>query len=511
MLSLGMIFGYQMNEKDESPLITSMGHLPEAVAPMGQIEELIRFVETKYVDTTDGAALTDAAINAILQQLDPHSIYISKEQLQRVNQEMDGSFYGIGIETFYINDTVHVIQAVPDGPAAKVGLQPYDKIIMINDSLVAGVGLKFSQIEDMIRGELGDKLDLVVENQQGQPRTVGVFVGDIPLRSIDIATNISPEVGYVKINRFSSTTYKEFMDHFEEMYEAGTKHMIIDLRGNPGGYLPQATNILSQLFKEKGNLLVYTEGRKGQKIEYKTTGKPFFDVDRIAVLIDEGSASGSEIIAGAIQEWDRGIIIGRRSFGKGLVQEQYPLGNGGALRLTVAKYYTPSGRSIQKSYTDLDSYDEDIHDRIVTGELYAADTTASDGQKLHQTLVLGRSVVAGGGISPDVFVPIDSFELDMDYLRAADYVAQSTFDYLRKHPEQSANGATTAILEAVLAQVEDGNTAKRFQAELQDDIAAVLVRYTEGEEAMFKSTMTDDKCIIEALKYINGSVELDEL
>lgn len=509
MLSLGMIFGYQMNEKDESPLITSMGHLGEAVSPTGQIEELIRFVETKYVDTTDAAVLTDAAIEAILQELDPHSIYISPEQLARVNEEMEGSFYGIGIETFYIDDTVSVIRALPGGPADRAGIEPYDKLIMINDSLVAGNGLQFSQIERMIRGDQGDKLELVLQDRYGKQRKATAYVGDVPLQSIDVAFDITDEIGYIRINRFSSTTYKEFMDYFEQMYESGSKHLIIDLRDNPGGYLPQATNILSQLFKEKGNLLVYTEGRKGQRIEYKTTGKPFFDVDKIAVLINEGSASGSEIIAGAIQEWDRGIIVGRRSFGKGLVQEQYDLGNGGALRLTVAKYYTPTGRSIQKSYQDLSHYDSDIHDRIVGGELFSSDSIADSKGKLYETLQLGRPVVGGGGITPDVFVPIDSVELDFQYIAAQAGVGQSAFQYLQSNPADTSATAIDAVMEALgQSTTNSGKWSQSTSEQLRDDVRRALIRYSTSEIDMLRRYTGTDPSIIAAMKYIKGDSQL---
>jgi len=505
-----MVFGYQMNEKDESPLISYMGNESDLESPIGQVEELIRFVETRYVDSVNRTELVSEAIEAILKKLDPHSIYITPEQLQRVNQEMDGTFNGIGIESFYIDDTVNIIATLPDSPAERAGIMPFDKIISIKDSLVAGNDLDFSAIQDMIKGQLGDKLQMKLLDKAGVEKEITVTIGDIPLKSIDVALNISPEVGYVKINRFSSTTYKEFMDQFEDMHESGTKHMIIDLRGNPGGFLPEATNILSQLYRERGKLLVYTEGRNGNKLEYKTTGKPFFQIDKISVLIDEGSASGSEIIAGAIQEWDRGAVIGRRSFGKGLVQEQYDLGNGGAIRLTVARYYTPSGRSIQKTYNDMDQYDEDIYQRINGGELYHQDSVRSGDDTSFKTRILERELVGGGGITPDVFVPIDSVELDYDFIQINNKVSQFVYKALSKSDDNDID-----LLELEYNFYESLSGEYKVTNAMKDDlrwsIKEAFVRYTQGEEAMYTERLSNDKAIMLSQKYFEGTYSLEEL
>ena len=510
MLAAGMVFGYQMNEKDESPLISYIGSDSDTESPIGQVEELIRFVETRYVDSINRTQLVSEAIEAILKKLDPHSIYITPEQLKRVNQEMDGTFNGIGIESFYIDDTVNIISTIPNSPAERAGIKPFDKIISIKDSLVAGNALNFSTIQDMIKGQLGDELPMNLLDQEGKEKQIVVTIGDIPLKSIDVALNVSPEIGYVKINRFSSTTYKEFMDHFEKMYESGTKHMIIDLRGNPGGFLPEATNILSQLYSERGRLLVYTEGRNGNKLEYKTTGKPFFQIDKISVLIDEGSASGSEIIAGAIQEWDRGAVIGRRSFGKGLVQEQYNLGNGGAIRLTVARYYTPSGRSIQKTYSDIDRYDDDIYQRISGGELYHQDSVRSGDNTNFKTKILERDLVGGGGITPDVFVPIDSIELDYDFIQVDNKVSQFVYKAL------SNSSSKTLDLKDIEAKFfkeldVDFPISKVMKKHLRRSIRESNIRYTQGVEAMYSDRLANDSYIMLSKKYFEGIYSLEEL
>lgn len=512
MLAVGMIFGYQMNEKDDGPLISKIESDTNS-GPIGTVEELIRFIESKYVDTIDRKPLVSSAIEAVLTQLDPHSVYISPDQLQQINQEMEGSFDGIGIESFYIDDTVFIINTIAESPAERAGISSFDRLLKVGEEDVAGQGYSFTEIEDRIKGAAGEQISLTFLTQEGRTKEVVVTIGDVLISSIDAAINITPDVGYIKIKRFSSRTYREFMDEFERMYEAGTKHLILDLRGNPGGYLPQATNILSQLFREKGKLLVYTEGRKDQRLEYKTTGKPFFDVDRLAVLIDERSASGSEIIAGAIQEWDRGVVIGRRSFGKGLVQEQYSLQNGGALRITVARYYTPSGRSIQRTYSDLKEYDDDLYDRIHSGELFAEDSTStSTDTTVYQTRLLNRPVQGGGGITPDVFIPLDSLDLDYEYATLAGNVSRFVFDYVS---HRSADiEVSIELLDQLTKRYLDVEAkeqtvwSKNLTAKLQKEIESSLRRYVEGEASAQKSIAKDDKAIQTAMDYVTGTAEL---
>lgn len=505
-----MIFGFKMNSKDESPLISNFDQLETNTAPVGQIEELIRFVETKYVDEVNREELISSAISAVLNNLDPHSIYIDPDRLERLNEDMNGSFSGIGIETFYLEDTVNIIRTVIGGPAHKSGIKPYDKLLTINDNLIAGQGLEFSEIEDMIRGKQGDKLSIGVLSKDGSFSTKEINIGKIPLKSVDIAFNISDDIGYIKINRFSSTTYKEFMDKVEEMNELGVKNMIIDLRGNPGGYLPEATNILSQLFGQKGNLLVYTEGRNDKKLEYKTTGKPFFQIDMISVLIDENSASGSEIIAGAVQDWDRGIVIGRRSFGKGLVQEQYELGNGGAIRLTVARYYTPSGRSIQKEYDDFGEYENDIYDRIDDGEMFSSDSIDVKGKMLYNTKVLNRTVFGGGGITPDAFIPIDSIELKRDYLELSQGVNQFVFKKLKNEKIEPTDDNLERLLNTYVNNVDDLIISDTIKQQLKIDIKQALIYYQNGELAMYKYILSKDPFIDKSIQYFEGKYKLED-
>lgn len=316
----------------------------------GSVDEILRFIQARYVDKISFEDLNEKTIRGLLSQLDPHSVYISKEELQSVNDEMNGDFEGVGIEFMLVRDTISVVSTIFGGPSEKAGVLAGDQIIYVNDTLVSGKKLDNSDIILKLRGRKGTKVKVGVK----RPNKAGILsftiIRDaIPFNSIDAAMAIDDKTAYVKINRFSAKTFQEFMGAADSLFLKGKKeNLILDLRQNPGGYLQEATNLLSQLIADRNKLLVYTKGRNFKKTEYETNGRSHFSVKKIAVLIDEGSASASEIVAGAIQDWDKGVIIGRRSFGKGLVQEQYDLQTGGALRLTIAKYYTPSGRCIQK-------------------------------------------------------------------------------------------------------------------------------------------------------------------
>ncbi|MCB0652130.1 MAG: PDZ domain-containing protein [Saprospiraceae bacterium] len=375
----------------------------------GRVEELIRYIEARYVDEVDKDKLTDIAIQSIIDQLDPHSSYIPAKELQEVNDQLDGDFDGIGVEFFILDDTLLVVSPLAGGPSETAGILAGDKIVTIEDSIVAGKDKNVRQITGMLRGEKGTQVKVgVLRGHQKDIMNFTITRDAIPMNSVDVAMMLDDKTGYIRLSRFSAKTYEEFMKAMEPLIEEHKmKDLVIDLRGNPGGYLQQATRILSQLFKDKQALLVFTEGRKTGKNEYNTSGMPFYDINNIVVLIDEGSASASEIVAGAIQDRDRGIIVGRRSFGKGLVQEQYELSDGSALRLTVARYYTPSGRSIQKPYDDKEGYAHDFIDRMESGELSdVSHIIVSDSTQYHTSN--GHVVYGGGGIIPDVYVPLDT-------------------------------------------------------------------------------------------------------
>jgi len=517
MLAIGMLFGYKMNNLNQSSLISFVDD--DAQGSVGAVEELIRFIETRYVDSIDREDLTDKAIEAVLADLDPHSVYITPDQIARVNDEMEGRFRGIGVEIFYLEDTVNIINTIPDGPASKAGIQSFDKLISINDSIVAGQGLKFSDIRKMLRGDIGDELELKLITSGNKEKIANIRIDDIPVSSVKGGVMVDDETGYIKVDRFGANTYREFMDYIQDLTENhGMKNVIIDLRDNPGGYLPQATNILSQLFKDKGNLMVYTQGNSDKKQEYKTTGKSFFRVDKISVLIDENSASGSEIMAGAIQDWDRGVVIGRRSFGKGLVQEQYDLNNGGALRLTVARYYTPSGRSIQRTYDDKENYYSDYEERYYSGEFFSEDSIAEGNSKLYETMKLKRPVFGGGGITPDIFIPIDSSRFEPIYGDLINAIPQYVFKALAKRRNTLPKSDISSYSKQLFIDYITDNQTKEnesfvntYSKDIQNKITSSLIKNVEDEKAVFDFELPLDEFVIKSLEYFNSSNKLTDL
>lgn len=436
---VGVLVGTQLD--NNAPMIQAYSSTNKHFTGVGQgkIEELIRYVDAKYVDDISMQQLMEEAISSIIQELDPHSSYISAEELQRVNEQLEGSFDGIGVEFMLFDDTLTIVGVLAGGPSEKTGLKVGDKIIAVNDTIVAGKNKPLNMIVNQLKGEKGSTVIVsVLRSKEKSQRKFVIHRDAIPINSIDVAYSMGNGTGYLKINRFSASTHEEFMRHLEELVEKeGVKDLILDLRHNPGGYLQQATMLLSQLFKEKGKLLVYTEGRTVKRTDYKTSGRNFFSINKIAVLIDEGSASASEIVAGAIQDLDRGVIVGRRSFGKGLVQEQYNLNDGSALRLTVARYYTPSGRSIQRAYNDLKEYDADIAHRYQNGELEDVNNIVTiDSLKFRTSK--GRIVYGGGGIIPDIFVPLDTSFYNETYNGLRNYTPQFVFKFAEnnKLPEK---------------------------------------------------------------------------
>ncbi len=437
MLVAGMLIGTRMQSNPPTVAaieVPKKEDLPPSTIGQGKLEELIRYIESRYVDAVNKDKLVKEAIDNILLQLDPHSNYISAEQLKEVNEQLEGSFDGIGIEFVVVDDTVMVVAALTGGPAAGAGILSGDKIVQIEDSLTIGQNINYEGILSKLKGEKGSQITLgILRGWEKKLRNYTITRDKISVHSVEVAYMLDDLTGYIKINRFSANTYEEFMKSLEKLVdEKDMEHLVIDLRQNPGGYMQEATNILSQLFSEKGKLLVYTEGKNVPRNDYKSTGRTFYDINNIAVLTDEGSASASEILAGAIQDWDRGVIIGRRTFGKGLVQEQYRLRDGSAIRLTVARYYTPSGRCIQKPYAGREDYDDDMAVRIENGELYDGHKVAHEDTTKFFTDA-GRIVYGGGGIEPDVFVPLDSVLLNPYFIRLNQHVPSFAFRYLQTH------------------------------------------------------------------------------
>jgi carboxyl-terminal processing protease len=411
----GIWIGFELHKRTRTPYIIQSDGTVSSYVQSGKVEEVLRFVDARYIEKSDIEKLENAAIEGLLQQLDPHSAYISLSDIGGVTESLSGGFEGIGVEFFIVEDTVYIVGVIPDGPSDKAGVKTGDKIITVGDSSAVGTDKK--RIIDQLKGPSGSEIEVgLVRASDQQYEKITIKRGEIPIRSIDIAYMLDEKTAFIKINRFSDKTYKEFMQAIEQLIEKdGMSDLIIDLRQNPGGYLTAATDMLNQLFDSK-KMLVYTEGRSYKRQEYFSNGKTFFRVGKIAVLIDEGSASASEIMAGAIQDNDRGIIVGRRSFGKGLVQEQFPLSDGSAMRLTVAKYYTPSGRLIQKPYQkgEEEAYNQDLKQRYESGELYHRDSVKIADTTKYFTQA-GRIVYGGGGIMPDIFVPLDTIQRNRYY------------------------------------------------------------------------------------------------
>jgi carboxyl-terminal processing protease len=366
-------------------------------------------VQSLYVDSVSESKIVEDAIVGMLEELDPHSVYISKDEVAKMNEPLEGSFEGIGIQFQLLKDTLFVIQTIAGGPSEKVGIMAGDKIISVNDSIIAGVNIKNSEIQNKLRGKKGTSVNVKVL-RRGEKNLIDfkIIRDKIPIYSLDAAYMLDKETGYIKLNRFAASTYKEFLEALLKLKSQGMKNLILDLQGNGGGYLVAATDLADE-FLSKGQLIVYTEGNKQPRQVQNATAKGDFETGRLVVLIDETSASASEILSGAVQDWDRGVIVGRRSFGKGLVQRPIPLQDGSMIRLTVARYYTPSGRSIQRPYGEgTKKYNEDLIDRYNHGELQNKDSISFPDSLKKETLISKRTVYGGGGIMPDVFVPIDT-------------------------------------------------------------------------------------------------------
>lgn len=375
-----------------------------------KFSRLLRLIDSYYVDTANVDVITEKAIVEVLRGLDPHSVYISKEEVDKMNEPLQGNFEGVGISFNVYRDTLMVVTTVPGGPSEKVGLRAGDRIVSVDSKNIAGVGLKNADVYDYLRGKKGTKVELKVKRKSEVNFLDFTVIRDkIPINSLDASYMLNAGTGYIKLNKFSATTTSEFIDAIKAL-KAGSKmnSLVLDLRGNGGGYLTAAIELADQ-FLTAYKLVVYTEGTHAGKKEYASTALGELEQGKLVILIDEGSASASEIVAGAIQDWDRGVLIGRRSFGKGLVQQPFPLTDGSMVRLTTAHYYTPSGRCIQKPYTEgVDAYQKDYLKRIENGELFSKDSVTENKTQKYETKVSKRLVYGGGGVMPDVFIPLDT-------------------------------------------------------------------------------------------------------
>ena len=401
-VAAGILIGNLLNSNSQP------GFTGFSTGKSNKISTLLELIEQGYVDSVNTDEMIEKAIPEILKNLDPHTSYIPARDMQEVQEEMTGKFSGIGVQFSIMEDTVRVIEVISGGPSSKVGILPGDRIVKVNDSIIAGVSVVNATVLSLLRGDKGTKVLVgIVRKGTNNQLDFEITRGDIPINSIDVSYMIDSETGFIKISRYANKTYKEFMDGMEKISNAGAKKVIIDLRQNPGGALVTVLQMVDE-FLEKDEPILYTEGVNQPRKTYNASGKNRWKDFQVYVMIDEFSASASEIFAGAIQDNDRGIIIGRRSFGKGLVQEQIPLNDGSALRLTVARFYTPSGRCIQSSYNNgNEDYYNNIYERFHNMEQLVADSIHF-ADSLKYTTKSGRIVYGGGGIMPDFFVPVDT-------------------------------------------------------------------------------------------------------
>jgi len=398
----GMFFGFRLHQEAGGQSFFKRDK-------KSSLQQALDLIKTKYVDKVGLDSLQDDAINEVMNHLDPHSVYIPASDVESANEELQGNFEGgIGIEFSRFDDTVHVLYVIPGGPSDKAGLHIGDKIVKINDSAIVMKGFSNNDIKNLIRGKGGSKVKLTVL-RGNTTQYYYVVRGTIPLPSLDASYMMDATTGYIKLNKFAETTYREFMQAMENLKNQGMQKLILDLRDNPGGFVDQATNIADE-FLDGDKLIVYTDGANVPRQEYTARKEGIFETGKLVVLVDELTASASEILTGALQDWDRASIIGRRTYGKGLVQGQYELNDGSEIRLTIARYYTPSGRSIQRPYDKGKKiYEDDFWERVHNGELYSADSIHyRKDQKPYKTLIQKRTVYGGGGIVPDIFVPLDT-------------------------------------------------------------------------------------------------------
>ena len=404
-----------------------------------------------YVDKVDEDKLVEEAIIRMLAQLDPHSVYSDAEEVKKMNEPLVGNFEGIGVQFNMIEDTLFVIQPVSNGPSEKVGILAGDRIVAVNDTAIAGVKMSTEDIMSRLRGPKDSKVDLtIVRRGVVDPIVFTVKRDKIPIYSLDASYIIQPKIGYIRVNRFGATTTEEFKKALTDLQKKGMKDLILDLQGNGGGYLNASIDMANEFLDPK-ELIVYTEGRQSKRSEFFAKGNGSFRKGRLVVLVDEYSASASEIVSGAIQDWDRGVIVGRRTFGKGLVQRPIDLPDGSMIRLTVARYYTPAGRSIQKPYdsnssgsssadgeANIEKYNHDLIDRYNRGEMISADSIHFPDSLICHTRKSGRVVYGGGGIMPDLFVPIDTAQYT-DYHRqlvAKGVILKTTMRYIENNREK---------------------------------------------------------------------------
>ena len=487
-----------------------------------KLKYLINTIESQYVDSVDVEKLIEDAMPTIISELDPHSVYIPAKDFESTNEELEGSFSGIGVQFSLQNDTVMVVSVISGGPSEKIGLMPGDRIVEINDSAFIGKDVTNERVMKTLRGKKGTDVKVGIKRSTSPDiLSFSITRGDIPVTSVDASYIIKDKIGYIKISKFGRTTYNEMISALAKLASEGAKEYIIDLRGNSGGYLDIAINMINE-FLPKDQLIVYTDGVHATRADAVSNGRGVFKNVPLVVLIDEWSASASEIFAGAIQDNDRGTIIGRRSFGKGLVQQQIPFGDGSAMRLTVARYYTPSGRSIQKDYKmgKDDDYGMDILNRFNHGEFYNQDSIKQNDSLVYYTS-FGRKVYGGGGIMPDIFVPSDTTGVTsyLNNLVNKGIIYQFAFEYSDKNREELLKYTDyDSLLKYLKSQnlvdkVADFASKKGVKRRpvyinisrgiIERQATSYIMRNIQGEDSFYKQFFSDDNTLNKAIDILS--------
>jgi carboxyl-terminal processing protease len=511
-VAAGIVIGNLLRQNSQ-PIFSPIGH-----AKPNKLTTILKLVESGYVDSVNTSDIIEKTIPEILENLDPHTAYIPAQNMQEVQEEMRGNFSGIGVQFSIQEDTVRVIEVVSGGPSSKVGILPGDRIVTVDDSLIAGVDVKNVTVLNLLRGEKNTKVRVgIVRKDYDEELEFEITRDDIPLISVDVSYMINEETGFIKVNRFAETTYTEFMQGVQKLKQSGAEKLIVDLRQNPGGSLSSVLQIVDE-FLEKGEPILYTEGLNQSRKTYNASGRNTWKDVKVYVMIDEFSASASEIFAGAMQDNDRGLVIGRRSFGKGLVQEQIPLMDGSALRLTVARFYTPSGRSIQKSYENgNDEYFHDLYSRFSHMEQLSADSIQFNDSLKYQTKS-GRTVYGGGGIMPDIFVPADtsgnSAYFDKIYRKGLIYTFaytyadnnRETLSQFEKADEIDAYLNNQNVLGEFVNYAQekgvprDAEGLKQSQKVIHTQLKAYIARNIIGEEGFYPIILQIDNTLQRAIE-----------
>lgn len=489
--AIGLLAGYSLNFDNDTKSLLKLSDDGQGLTTSadGRIEEVLRLVEAAYVDSIDTDDITLKLINEMVEELDPHSSYITADDLATHNERMRGSYRGVGIETVALRDTFFITNIMNNSPAAESGLLMGMAIIAVEGQVVSGNETSFDTLRTLLKDKRKNHIELEVQPlRSSTTQTIQVAIDDISVPSADIVYKLNEETAYLKLSRFSSNTYEQFIESIESVQDAQQSlNLILDLRDNPGGYLPQAIKVLSQFFSDKDKLLTYTEGLNRKKANYNSTGKSFYNFKKIAVLIDNNSASGSEIVAGAIQDWDRGVIIGEQSYGKGLVQEIIQLKNGGALRLTVAKYYTPSGRLIQKSYES-------------SSNEFEADSSMAT------TKILERPMESGHGITPDIIVKQTTrsrcaYDYYVDNYIIDRVIQKGTAELTLK--DFSKKGFRAFLEKEMELTTEDlSQTCETYSI---NDISAAYIRLTASDIDYTRQINEQDETISRAFEFINDT------